>query len=185
MKKKTKKKDDRPKIKRIIEHEDELILPAPVISYEPIVSMEERKAFNGKVVPIPFVLLEYLHEAEIKVIAVILDQIRKTGSCIVRGKTLSKMLGMSTVSVYVAIGRLKRMHIIESRAIGRQADKSINFKVVQYLKDVSENMKPGAVAGLRRLMKDRDLSGGISSFVLDRWLDKYSYKDEVEDEEYI
>lgn len=165
------------------ENEDEIVIPKQRVRYIPQVSYVERKVFDGKVVPIPFVLLMYLHETEMKIVSVILDQIRTTGHCIIRVETMAKMLGMTKVSISNAYASLKRMNIVTMKQHGRIQDKSINFRAVQKLHEVTDGLKPGAIAGLRRVMKDRDITD-IPPMKKAIWLDKYIYKDEIEEEEY-
>lgn len=172
------------KRKKIVEYEDEIVLPTPRVRYTPYIEMKDKKVYMGATVPIPYVLFFYLTSLELKVISIIMYQTRTTGSCIMRVKTIADILGFTATSVQTVINRMVKMNIISNEAIGRRRNKVINFSAVQKLNEITKGMKPGAISGLRHVMKDRNINN-IPEVTGMYWKDKYSYKDEIEEEEYV
>ena len=169
--------------KMIQEYKDEIVLPNPKITYEPVVSIDAERVFEGKLMPIPYVLILYLHECELKVFAIILEQIRTTGNCVIRGDTFCTLMSVSAPSVYTALAHLANMGIVTVSYLGRRRNRKIDFNVIKRLEEITDGMKPGAISGLRRMMKDRNIMK-LPKVSFELWTDKYEYKDEIEEEEY-
>ena len=171
------------KTEELDEQEDELVVPVPRIRYQPEMYYVDRKVFTGKTMPMPYVLLLYLNETELKVFTLIMDILRTTGHCEIRMQSVADILRTTRATVSEAYRKLKAMNLIKAVKIGRKNEKTINFNAIQHLHEETKDMKPGAIVALRKMMKDRNVMD-MTPTTRKLWMDQFMYKDEIEEEEY-
>lgn len=169
--------------KMLIDRPDEIAVPS--ISYKLVSEVGQQTQYKGACVPFPTVLLEYLDNAELKLLGLLLRTRRETGRCTASLKDLSKGMGITHIALSKITVRLQKMGIIVmATGFGRKRDKQICFENIQKLSDYLENMRPGAAVALRKKMKEKDISNIPPSIDL-HMKANYAYsEDEVENEEY-
>ena len=160
--------------------DDGIIMPS--IKYETYKRIIPEKAYEGKVIPIPAVLIEYLSHTELIVFAMTLDQIR-TGTVSAKKMTdISERAGVSQISISKASTNLVKMGIL-GKAPKSKKMREIKFDNIKTLENVLKNRTPGTAKALRAKIGLRDISTLTEPQL--RWLDMFGgCEDEVENEEY-
>ena len=165
----------------MIEDVDDGVI-VPSIKYETYKHFVPERAYKGKVIPIPAVLLEYLTHMELLVFALTLDQIR-TGMVSNRKQTeIGKKIGVSHITLSKASSNLVKMGIL-GKARRSTKPREIKFKNIERLDEILKDRNPGAIKALRNKIGLRDIST-ITQPQL-KWLDMFGgCEDEIENEEY-
>ena len=164
--------------------EDDGAVVMPVIQYKKVQYIDSEKKFEGEVVPIPSVLIEYLDKVELKVFAHILRQTRRRGACVARLMTMGNQMQLSNVTIANATSRLRQMGFIYYENAGHKRNKKIDFNVIQSLNDMLKDMKPGAITALRKKAKNKHVQH-IPPTVLEYVQTNFGYSDDdIENEEY-
>lgn len=165
----------------ITEGPGEIVLPK--VEYKKYGDIKQKTVYTGRVIPIPYVLIEYLSYMELKVFAFILDQIRTHTACYCSQKEIAKRLGFTEVAVSHAANKLVQMNIVTIIPKSRKRGKEINFDAIEYLTKLTENRAAGATHFLRQKIGTRDVMK-ITPVQLSL-LDNFGgCEDEVENEEY-
>ena len=167
----------------LIENDGEIVLPH--VEYRTITygDIKQKTAYSGRVIPIPFVLIEYLSYMELKLFALILDQIRTRTACYCSQREIAARLGYTEVAVCNASHNLVTMGFVTIIPKSRKRGKMINWKAIEYLTRITENRKPGAARFLRDKVGNKNVMN-LTEIQLSH-LDRFGgCKDEAENEEY-
>lgn len=171
--------DDTRKV--IVEQDDSIVVPQ--IRYRRVGYVAGTDKFDGDVVPVPMVLIEYLKELELRVFSLIMNYQRKGKTCIMRYKTMAVIFGCTITSVANAIRSLRDMGLITLSANALRKDKSVNLQPIQFLSDLSKDLRPGALAALRRVAGMKDIMT-LPKSLTDEIRKRFDASDPVEFEEY-
>lgn len=132
----------------IMEKADEILVSYP--HYEAVPVPDVKKVFEGIVVPLPLSLMLYLNYGEIKVFAIILNEIRSTGHCFLNNEDISKLIDITPQSAAQVVERLKRMGLVYVR----KKDKRIDFNVVQYVEKLADKYGIDKISRIRKEIKE-------------------------------
>lgn len=168
----------------IREKEDELIVSRNYYEIVPVHDCE--KVYEGPTVPIPITLIRYLKNNEIKVFALIFDNIRRTGHCLLKGADMGKIIGISAVAVCVSLNHLIKMGLVYVKQVGHCKEKLIDFKMVAEIDRLCQGLEANAPVVLRRELKDippYDAGQRIMEILRKKCV--LHIPDPIEDEEYI
>ena len=172
---------DAPKL--FLEPDNEIVMPQ--IEYKRVGIINGTDKFTGEIASIPQCLLEYLKDLEVKLFAVIMEQQRRGGSCVIRYKTFGAMYGCTTTSIANAMARLRDMGLIELTPFdGRKKGKAVNIKAVQFLNDFTKDLRPGALSALRKEAGSKNILK-LPKVVLDSIKRRFDASDPDEFEEYV
>ena len=176
-----KRVSDKPQL--FLEPDNEIVVPN--IEFQRVGVVKGTDTFTGEVTSIPQCLLEYLKDLEIKLFAVIMEQQRRGGSCVIRYKTFGAMYGCTITSIAVAMGKLRDMGLIDITPFdGRKKGKRINVKAVQFLADFSKDLRPGALSALRKSAGTKNILK-LTREILDPIKRRFDASDPDEFEEYV
>lgn len=159
----------------------EIVLPK--VEYKQYADIKQWTAYTGRVVPIPFVLIEYLSYMELKVFAFIIDQIRSHTGCYTSQKEIAKRLGFTEVAISHSVSNLVKMGFVSILPHTRKRGKTVNFDAIECLVKLTEDRKPGAAHFLREKIGLRNVTNltPVQLSLLDNF---GGCEDEVENEEY-
>jgi len=145
-------------------------------------SINSIKYYCGESVSIPLSLVCYLRGSELRILCIILYLFNKNGVCVVSVDRIAKMLGKTKASIYATINNLIRMGLLVKNEENSK-EKAICFDIATILDDIAKTRKPGVLPALRGSIKDTNPKNISRNDLL--MLDKYEYKDDVEEEEYV
>ncbi len=165
----------------IVEEEDSITLPK--IKYRKVGYIAGTEKFDGDVVPVPMVMIEYLKELELRVFSLILNYQRQGKSCIMRYKTMAVIFGCTLTSVANAIRALRDIGVINLEGVSSKKNKSVNLEAVQFLSDISKDLRPGALAMLRKLVGKKNVLE-LPKHIVEEVRKRFDTSDPAEFEEY-
>lgn len=161
-------------------------LEVPEIEYKIVAQPVLKSKFVGNIIPLPTVLIFYLHPRELVVVSVIIQEIMENGACLLNKKQFCIRLKMTARTISSTFYNLRKMKIMYEMRNGRKIQRLINYDSVQYLNDLLEREDRGIYKRLRAKCKIKDVNN-ITQKDLDKAYDKYvlpADHDIEEEEEY-
>lgn len=158
----------------------------PQMEYRVVAQPILKTQFTGHVSVIPTVLIFYLSNQELKVVATIIQETMENAVCTLSAKQLSVRIGISMPSLYTTIYKLRKMGVIYEERHGRHIKRAIDFNAVQHLNDLLNIEDRGIYKRLRGKLHNKNLNN-ITEQDLERAYDKYVLPvnhDPEEEEEY-
>lgn len=166
----------------IVEMDGEVRLP--IFEYQTVISVRDETVFNGRTMPMPEALFEYLSGSEMKVFAIILRHQREHGCCIIKTTTMAKAIGVTHISIANTLARLKKMGIIHYEVAGKKRDKVIDWDAIAVLDQMSAKWKAGGLTALRKKLKDKNINRIVPENYKDIRAQFEINSDPIENEEY-
>lgn len=135
-------------------------LMIPKVQYYIAAEAKVDAVFSGMVMPIPKVLIYYLHSTELMILTLIMEECNDTGYCYFTNPEMSVRLGLSPVSIGIGLQSLRKMGLLAERPNGSQGAgraRRINYDTVQYLNDLMEGENPGVLVRVRKRFSRRSI----------------------------
>ena len=126
----------------------------PQIDYKVIADVTMRRAFTGRVTPIPTVLIHYLRSIELKLVAIIIEETIRTGECKLTNEEISLRLKCTVPTVYETKHKLNKMGLIQSERWGdRRMRLYINWDAVNNLEKLTDGEPQAIMSNIRHASK--------------------------------
>lgn len=161
-------------------------ISVPKLEYKVVAQPTLETQFVGNVTAIPTVFIHYLNQAELRTVAVILQETVEAGACALTMKQISVRLGMDLKRFYNEMHHLRRMGVIIEHREEHSVIRAINFKAAQHLDDLLAEEDRGIYRRLRKKLRYKNISN-ITRDDLQKAYNKYVLPpnhDIEEEEEY-
>lgn len=136
----------------------EMDISIPGIEYKVVAQPILNKVFTGNVTVIPTVLIFYLRNQELKIVATIIQETMECGVCSLNSKQFAVRNSMFIQTVYTVLNNLKKMGIVYEDRKGWEVLRAIDFEAVQHLNDLVAVEDRGVYIRLRKHAKFRNIS---------------------------
>lgn len=161
----------------------------PEIKYEIQAVVDHKEVFNGAIIPFPKVLFFFLTHNEMLIVATILEETRKNGTCSLTVTEMGHKLRISAPTLCNGLYKLRKLGLLLETPNGKKGSgrtRSLNYETLQHLNDLVEDEDYSVIARLRSNLKKKS----ITSFTKDDIKDAYDNHalpvdhDPEEEEEY-
>lgn len=161
----------------------------PEVRYEIVPVLDNVEVFRGMVIPIPKILIFFLNQNELMVMALIIEETNLHGECKLSTQQIADRIKRTKDRVYKSLYTLRKLGLLIEWPNGKKGNsrnRVVNFDTLQHLNDLVEGEDMGVYARIRkktrkvnimRLTKE-DIKSAYDHRVLD------PDHDPVEEEEY-